>query len=471
MTPGFPGRNRRKKRMKEIKLFGPFGNLGYGGVTEEVWEKTMAWKPDLIFQQGTSSDPGPGYLGTGSSYADRAGIKHDLKRMICSAQKLGVPFIGSLGGGGSNEALEWNLGIIDEIARENHLRFKAAVINSEVDKEFVKEKLRRGAKARAVDPHFKLPEFLTPEMVDESKVIVSQMGPEPIMKALDLDVQMVLTGRANDTSLPLAFALKKGFPRGLSLQMAKVMECSGWAVLRDDHILFPSLDPQKERFKSVLGIISHGVFYERRDPTRPEYMPGGHLDITNARWEQLEGLTTKAYGGVWVDDPYRVKLEGVKKIGYRSVCIAGMRDPWLISKVEDGSYLKMAQETAGKKIADAGISPKDYQIHYKVYGRDGVMGDLEPQKKITAHELGFIIDVIGRTPEISKAVCMFARLQMLHLPYPGRLTTAGNVAIAFSPSDIYVGETYVFNIWHLLPLEGEEISKIFKTRIVEFPKP
>jgi hypothetical protein len=51
--------------MKEIKLFGPFGNLGYGGVTEEVWEKTMAWNPDLIFQQGTSSDPGPGYLGTG----------------------------------------------------------------------------------------------------------------------------------------------------------------------------------------------------------------------------------------------------------------------------------------------------------------------------------------------------------------------------------------------------------------------
>jgi hypothetical protein len=457
--------------MKEIKLFGPFGNLGYGGVTEEVWEKTMAWKPDLIFQQGTSSDPGPGYLGTGTSYADRAGIKHDLKRMICSAHKLGVPFIASLGGGGSNEALEWNLAIIDEIARENHLRFNAAVISSEVDKEFIKEKLRRGAKAKAVDPHFKLPECLTPEMVDASKVIVSQMGPEPIMKALDLDVQMVLTGRANDTSLPLAFALKKGFPKGLSLQMAKVVECSGWAVMRDDHILFPSLDPNKERFKSVLGIISHGVFYERRDPTRPEYMPGGHLDITNARWEQMEGLTTKAYGGVWVDDPYRVKLEGVKRIGYRSICLAGMRDPWLISKVEDGSYLKMARETAGKKISDAGISPEDYQIHYKVYGRDGVMGDLEPQKKITAHELGFIIDVIGRTPEISKTVCMFARLQMLHLPYPGRLTTAGNVAIAFSPSDIYVGEAYVFNIWHLLPLEGEEISKIFKTRIEEFPKP
>lgn len=205
----------------------------------------MAWKPDVIFQQGTSSDPGPGYLGTGKSYADRAGIKHDLQRMICSARERNIPFIGSLGGGGSNEGVEWNLDIIDEIARENRLKFKAAVIRSEVDKSFIKGKLRQGIKARAVDPHFKLPENLTSEMVDESKVIVAQMGPEPIMKALDLDVQMVLTGRANDTSLPLAAALKKGFPKGISLQMAKVVECSGWAILQEDHILFPSLDPQK----------------------------------------------------------------------------------------------------------------------------------------------------------------------------------------------------------------------------------
>lgn len=456
--------------MKELKLFGPFGNLGYGGVSEEVWERTMAWKPDVIFQQGTSSDPGPGYLGTGKCYADRAGIKHDLEKMICSALKLEIPFLGSLGGGGGNEALDWNLEIIDEIARENRLKFKAAVISSEVDKEFIKEKLRKGARAKIVDPHSKLPEYLTPKMVDESKVIVSQMGPEPLMKALDQDVQMVLTGRANDTSLPLAIALKKGFPKGLSLQMAKVIECSGWAVLRKDHILFPSLDPQKERFKSVTGIISHGVFYERRDPNRPEYMPGGHLDITRAKWEQMEAGTTKASGGVWVDDPYTVKLEGVKMIGYRTICVAGMRDPWLISKVEDGSYLKMARETAVKKISEAGIPPEDYQIYYKVYGWKGVMGDLEPETKITSPELGFIIDVIGKTPEISRSVCMFARLQLLHLPYPGRLTTAGNVAIAFSPSDIYVGETYVFNIWHLLPLEGEEKYKIFKTRIVKFPR-
>lgn len=456
--------------MKELKLFGPFGNLGYGGVTDEIWRKTMEWRPDAIFQQGTSTDPGPGYLGTGKTYADRMGIKHDLQRMILSALELKIPFLCSLGGGGSNTGLDWSLQIIDEIARENRQRFKAAVIRSEVDKEFIKRKLRSGTKARVLDAHERLPEFLTPEMVDESKVIVAQMGPEPLLRAMEKGLQMVFTGRANDTSLPMALGLHNGFPRGVSLQMAKVVECSGWAVLREKEVLFPCLDPQKERFKSPVGIISHGVFYERRDPTRPEYMPGGHLDITHARWEQVDESTVRGAGGTWVEDPYRIKLEGVKMIGYRTVCLAGMRDPWLISKVEDGSYMKMAEETARRKIADAGIATQDYRLHYKIYGLNAVMGPLEPQKKITSHELGFVVDAIGRTPEISRAVCMFARLQMLHLPYPGRMTTAGNIAIAFSPSDIYFGETYVFNIWHLLPLEGDEKYEVFKTEIMEFPR-
>jgi hypothetical protein len=456
--------------MSELRLFGPFGNLGYGGVSDEVWERTMEWQPHAIFQQGTSSDPGPGYLGTGTSYADRAGIKHDLARMIASALAFRIPLVCSLGGGGANASLEWNLTVIDEIARESGRSFRAAVIRSEMDKAFVKRKLREGKGARVLDAHPSLPEYLSETDVDEASVIVAQMGPEPIMKALDLGVDVVLTGRANDTSLPLALALRRGFPRGLALQMAKVIECSGWAVLRDDHILFPCLDPTKERFASLTGIIAHGVFYERRDPTRPEYMPGGHLDISTAKWEWMGEATTRASGGVWVEDPYTVKLEGVKMIGYRTLCVAGMRDPWLISKVGDGSYLRMAEETARAKASAAGIPPDAYQIHWKVYGAQGVMGALEPEKEIRGHELGIVVDVIGRTPEISKAACMLARLQLLHLPYPGRLTTAGNVAIAFSPSDVYVGETYVYNIWHLLPLDGDERYDVFETQVVEFPR-
>ncbi len=46
--------------MRELRLFGPFGNLGYGGVSDDVWKRTIEWQPHAIFQQGTSSDPGRG---------------------------------------------------------------------------------------------------------------------------------------------------------------------------------------------------------------------------------------------------------------------------------------------------------------------------------------------------------------------------------------------------------------------------
>jgi len=120
------------------------------------------------------------------------------------------------------------------------------------------------------------------------------------MKALDLDVQMVLTGRANDTSLPWPSPQER-VPQGAFPADAKVVECSGGGAAGRPHSL-PSLDPIKRGSRASWDHLPRSVL-RKEGPTRPEYMPGGHLDITNARWEQLEGLTTKAYGGVWVDDP------------------------------------------------------------------------------------------------------------------------------------------------------------------------
>ena len=218
--------------MKELKLFGPFGNLGYGGVSNEDWKRAIEWGPDVIFQQGTSTDPGAGYLGTGKSYADRVGIKHDVEMMLVSACDLGIPFIGSFGGGGSEKGLEWNLEIIDEVVKENNLKFKAAVISGEVNKEFIKKKISEGAIIERLDEHPRLPEYLSSEAVDESEHIVAQMGIEPIIEALKKGVDIVFTGRANDTALAMALPVQEGFEKGLSLQLAKIIECSGMAVLR-----------------------------------------------------------------------------------------------------------------------------------------------------------------------------------------------------------------------------------------------
>lgn len=81
------------------------------------------------------------------------------------------------------------------------------------------------------------------------------------------------------------------------------------------------------------------------------------------------------------------------------------------------------------------------------------MGDLEPCKNITSHELGIIIEVIASSQEISNTICSFARSTMLHYGYEGRISTAGNLAFPFSPSDFKAGAVYEFNIHHVVAVD------------------
>ena len=96
------------------------------------------------------------------------------------------------------------------------------------------------------------------------------------------------------------------------------------------------------------------------------------------------------------------------------------------------------------------ISPKDYSVNFKNSGGDG-------------SSLGVIIDVVGKTQEIADTVCALVRSRMLHCDYPGRKTTAGNLAFPFSPSDIHVGAVYEFSVFHLA--EVGSLLETSKTKI------
>ena len=88
------------------------------------------------------------------------------------------------------------------------------------------------------------------------------------------------------------------------------------------------------------------------------------------------------------------------------------------------------------------------------------MGNLEPHPAVTSHEVGIVIDVIGRTQEEANAVCSVARSAMLHYGYEGRIATAGNLAFPFSPSDIKAGPVYGFSVYHLL--EAADENELFR---------
>jgi hypothetical protein len=89
-------------------------------------------------------------------------------------------------------------------------------------------------------------------------------------------------------------------------------------------------------------------------------------------------------------------------------------------------------------------------IHVHIYGKDGVMGALEPNPIPSGHELGILVEAVGPTQEAASTLCSITRSTMLHYGYPGRISTAGNLAFPFSPSDMPTGPVYEFSLYHLM---------------------
>ena len=59
-----------------------------------------------------------------------------------------------------------------------------------------------------------------------------------------------------------------------------------------------------------------------------------------------------------------------------------------------------------------------------------------------------------RQQQEADTICSFARSTLLHFGYEGRISTAGNLALPFSPSDAHMGEVFEFNVYHLMKVES-----------------
>ena len=103
----------------------------------------------------------------------------------------------------------------------------------------------------------------------------------------------------------------------------------------------------------------------------------------------------------------------------------------------------------------------EYQLHFHVYGKNGIMGPMEPHPD-SSHELAILIEAIGKTQEDADRICSITRSTLLHYGYKNRISTAGNLAFPFSPSDIAMGDVFVFSLYHLM--EGDS-SALFPLKI------
>lgn len=448
--------------MKHLKVLSTTAILGYGFPLAS-FEAGMKLNPDVLAVDAGSTDPGPYYLGAGVSFTDYFAVKRDLGLMIEAGLKAKIPvLVGSAGGSGAKPHLDWQLKIVHEIAKEKGLHFKMAVIEADFDKDFVLKAFEAGK----VKPLHPAPEC-TREDILESTHIVGQMGVEPFIKALEDGAEVIIAGRSYDPNMFAALPILKGFDKGLALHMGKILECAAIAstpgsgsdcmlgTIYEDRFVLQTLNPARRC--TTLSVSAH-TLYEKTNP----YIlpgPGGTIDLHEAVFTQLNEQEVEVKGSKFIpSDPYYIKLEAAKCVGYRTVSIAGVRDPIFIRETD------AILQGVTQRVKDNFRDLKDYHLNFKIYGKNGVMGDLEPVKTIASHELCIVIDAVASTQDVANTICSFARSTMLHYGYEGRIATAGNLAFPYSPSDFKVGAVYNFSLYHLI--EVSDPLGIFKQTLV-----
>ncbi|KAF2152249.1 hypothetical protein K461DRAFT_256052 [Myriangium duriaei CBS 260.36] len=443
--------------VEEFTILTPNAMLGYGYDADHFWYGISKYRPAAIIVDSGSTDGGPYKLGMGKMTCGRGSYIRDLENILaaCFHHKVKV-LIGSVGGDGSNKHVAEMLEIVTEITQRHGYSFRIATIEAGMDKALIKSRIQHG-KVGICGP---VP-TLTNEDVNSAVDVVAQMGAEPFLEALRQDPDIILGGRCYDPAPFAAFSISRGVLPDVAWHMGKIMECGGIcavpkgrsmiATMRKDSFDLTPLAPAERC--TPLSVAAH-TLYEK---TRPDRLPGpgGVLNLDHAKYEQITEKTCRVSGARFIETPYQVKLEGVSPLGFRTIFIGGIRDPILINQIDD--FLERVRQYSHKLFPELDQSGK-CQLLYHVYGRDGVMGPLEPETS-TPKEVAVLGEVVAPTPELSHTIANNVRASILHFAYPGQMATTGNFASPLSPHEQDAGAVFKFSLYHLVDLKpGEEIS-------------
>ncbi len=451
--------------MAEISILCPTGHLGFTPLEKDSFLAGCELKPDFIIADSGSCDIGPYPLGADGQASPAAWQRHDLEIMLLAARRLGVPMIvGSASDTGTDRGVEQFATLIREIAAEHGLTpFRLATITSEQTRASMAERLTSGLPIKGLDGR----EDADAALLARTDRIVAVMGAEPIAAALKDGAEVVIAGRASDCALFAAPLLNAGMSPATAYYAGKLMECASFCCepfmgkesilgrIAENDIRVRAMHPGQRCTPASLA--SHAM-YERRDPFR-EYVASGYVDMSNCRYEQLDEKTTRASGASFVASAQpMVKLEGAGKMGERRLAVVGIRDPYTIENIDK------AMAWARARLAERFGAPEDagWQVFYHVYGRNGVMGRLEPSPPERAHELGIVVEVVCQDGRKGEEICALASRNLFYARLAEVKGTAG--AAALMADEVLVGKPgYEWTLNHVTPVKDP--SELFRTSI------
>jgi hypothetical protein len=451
---------------QRIKVLIPSGMLG-SGVSSQGVKRGVLLGAEAIAVDGGSTDSGPYYLGAARAKTARDAVADDLRTLLEAAQRAGIPLIvGSCGTNGTDKGVDWVAAMVEDLATDEGMHFTLACIYSEQSATIVNKAI---ADDRIVD----LPPSrrLTMATVDSCEHIVGVMGHEPIAAALDAGASVILAGRATDTAMVAALALRRGLPPGPTWHAAKTVECgalcttnplSGPVLVEIDRDGFTveSVDP--DTACTPISVAAH-MLYENADPFHMRE-PVGTLVTTGASYVALDERRVRVEGSGFKTAAPTIKLEGSAISGYETISMVGIRDPSIVRSIDAWAEgLKAAMRTRMERLLSSG----DILLDLRIFGWDGVLGDLEPPATAPPRETLVVLKVRASDQKTATAVAKMANPLLNHMPLPG-MSHLPSFAFPFSPAEIERGPSYEFVLNHSVIVASE--SELFRTFIREVGK-
>jgi hypothetical protein len=371
-----------------------------------------------------------------------------------AARQAKIPaIVGSAGSAGADIHVDRIAGIARQIARDEGLSFKLAVVYSQQDPEYLVGKLREGR----ITPLRNAPAISEARLRGSSR-IVGMAGIEPFIEALDNGADVVICGRSSDTSIFSAIPTKRGLNPAPVWHAAKILECGAAAVVQRKHPdpLFAVVDddgftiepPNSDYRCDPISIASHNL-YENATPYEL-IEPSGVLNTLHARYEAVSDRAVRVTGSTFEpSERYTIKLEGAELVGYQSFFLGGVRDPVILRQID--SWLDGMQEAIrGRWQAVFGAEIESRcRLDLRVYGRNAVMGALETTTGV-GHEVGIVVQVTAETQELASALIRSAGHIAVHFPVPEWTGLITGLAFPYSPAEIDRGPAYQFNLHHVV---------------------
>jgi hypothetical protein len=428
----------------------PTGALG-AGVSKAHVERGIALGVNAIACDAGSTDSGPSYLARGLSKVSRESIRHDLAILIPAAFRASIPLvIGSCGTAGTDSGVDWTRDIAIEIARENGISPRIALLYSEQEKATIKRK-RVAGKIAGLAPASELDDAT----IDDCEHIVALMGVEPYINALQQGADIVLGGRTTDTAVLACVPIMRGAPAALAWHAAKLTECGGLCSVnpREGGVLFRigadafEVEPLNLGNSCTPYTVSSHMLYENSDPFLL-IEPGGILDVTDASYEAVDSRITRVTGSRWTRRPYTMKLEGAGGGAFQTIMFIGIRDPKVLASLDLFEMRMLA--TLHRRVETAiGLTPGDYDISLRFYGYNGVTGTRPPAGTPTPSEVGVMFVATAATQEMATRIAKTCNPWFFHFPLD-RDMEFPNYAFPFSPAEIERGQVYAFHLNHVV---------------------